>query len=165
MRRGCVEEFIVLVFLIAVLVSLVKGCVNGDISLPSRKSYTRKSYNYNSSPIPKLKNNADVDALNKLVEQLQLSNKELEENHFIQSTSAKSTRCEHCFGTGYYVCFSADPEYPHAKGDMYFYCAYCKKHYLYITTDQYGNTITLDEATRVHSYHTCSYCNGTGKAN
>ena len=27
------------------------------------------------------KNNADVDALNKLVEQLQLSNKELEENH------------------------------------------------------------------------------------
>ena len=148
MRRnnGC-AAFIVFVFLIfGGLVPLVKGCVNGDISLPSRKSY-----NYNSSPTYRYPQavGSSMDTPKPI----------------IQSTSAKSTKCEHCWGTGYYVCFSADPKYPHAKGDMYFYCAYCKKHYLYITTDQYGNTITLDEATRVHSYHTCPYCNGTGKAN
>ena len=46
-----------------------------------KKQLEEASKNYEKQLKDLSKNNADVEALNKLVEQLQLSNKELEENH------------------------------------------------------------------------------------
>ena len=46
-----------------------------------KKQLEEASKNYEKQLKDLTKNNADVEALNKLVEQLQLSNKELEENH------------------------------------------------------------------------------------
>ena len=46
-----------------------------------KKQLVEASKSYEKQLKDLQKNNADVDALNKLVEQLQLSNKELEENH------------------------------------------------------------------------------------
>ena len=47
-----------------------------------KKQLEEASKNYEKQLKDLTKNNADIEALNKLVEQLQLSNKELEENHF-----------------------------------------------------------------------------------
>ena len=47
-----------------------------------KKQLEEVSKNYEKQLKDLTKNNADIEALNKLVEQLQLSNKELEESHF-----------------------------------------------------------------------------------
>lgn len=216
------------------LIFLIKSCVNGDISLPSRREYTyedaqrdqhkkrmeeinRQEENYRRRGIcPTCHGEGSIYVTyryrngNRYIEytcpkdQMHVNPSELKNTKLETCFSCKGTgkyepnaqrssssangssnnvranvsntqssavtnttqkkKCEYCHGTGHYMGVMADPKYPHAQGDMYFYCGLCREHFLYITKDIYGNFVYLEENSKKHN-HNCPYCHGTGRCN